>query len=1289
MEEECTIVGEVGKKGFGSPPLKKLKQSRLPFAPLDSKTPQKNSSPNNQKKRKLSGSELSQNSPKTPRSENNSMSETPVSDRKLQTPKSVGSATKDKSKQGVTPTESTKKRGRGRPPKTEKEKEESKRAKQASYQMTSDDEVSSSVDDDVDVPEAKKKPVEKTRKLLSAFMSKEPTQQAEVTTSTDDVDKEEMEQEDKENKDCTSEEESGRGEMEISSKDDSPVEEASEGGVDAASKEEEKPEENTKVESANEEENKKSSKKSSPLIDMLKAKKTSNDAKNEKAVKEKAVEEQEGKSGKEEKVEDKLEKEDKVQKKPAGAKKEGKQNMIKAEGKKEMLVGKKKEKGAEKLEKKESDEKLTKDSKEKTESKEAVIEKKDEVEVKKTNETEAKEKPKSEEKGVEKGRKILKNKGQEVETKAESKKASKEEAKTDDKTEKNEEEVKMKKKADGGKTDSDSNNEEKNEEGHDSKEEKKENEEGSESKEEKENEEGSESKEENNEGNESTEEMEVDLDASGSSKSDGTGSANTSPVATSKSSDKLEVPMSSGQKTPVSIQKAKKLTPKQIAKEAERQQKREEREKLRKEREKKKQEELAEKERIKKQKEEERQKAKEEKEKAKEEQKRKRQEEIEAKKQKKEEEQQLKEVERMIREEEARLAQEEKQKQKDKLKNKFASFFVAKKRDLEEAEEKSSNGNFKEFRVKEDMQLAPLVRTNFTEDRRTSLNEYLTKQTKDSSETYLSILKTGIYAPCKSQRTWPFENKKEEVDDDIEIIEDEDGDMDAGDSMVQETESDLNIKTVKAKLLKFCENRRPAYWGTWSKKSKNICARRPFARDDIFNYEYDSDDDWEEEETGESLSDSEGEEKEEEEGDQYEVDNDFFVPHGYLSDDEGKSDQEEEEENGQEEDNGSKHKEQLKQKQAEFEEEMKKKTKHLKPRVIGSLWMADANNNPAFNQLLKILNPHKAVTLGTSLPIGTRHGGVIPKDTKEQKDDDEGSTEDKGNAKKFCKTFPEEAVPALIKLVHGNRNGKAFLSREFSDFWRKLQAGELDEEQLEGIPMLSSPIQASMFLARKKVESKIQELGHWRKCPEEGPFSKVMMWYVSKQVREEHGVADITVPNSWNYINKPKEKREVNFEDPDTMEESKSNKAGKLTPITAFTKKLPTTPSSANTSPTSTPATTPQTLKSNEGSPSSASLAPVTPSRNPESPPNSTGETPSGKSGTPGHPKKKVALFSVPRNQEITDAQKASFVSFFKKNAEKSPVPTKSDSTKDRSSEKTSQPDPKKDDDDIQCITLD
>mgnify|MGYP002715754884 CR=1 FL=1 len=52
----------------------------------------------------------------------------------------------------------------------------------------------------------------------------------------------------------------------------------------------------------------------------------------------------------------------------------------------------------------------------------------------------------------------------------------------------------------------------------------------------------------------------------------------------------------------------------------------------------------------------------------------------------------------------------------------------------------------------------------------------------------------------------------------------------------------------------------------------------------MFNYDVDSDDEWEEEEEpGESLLDSDGEKEPEED---YEVDNDFFVPHGYLSDDE-------------------------------------------------------------------------------------------------------------------------------------------------------------------------------------------------------------------------------------------------------------------------------------------------------------------------------------------------------------------------------------------------------------------
>jgi len=51
----------------------------------------------------------------------------------------------------------------------------------------------------------------------------------------------------------------------------------------------------------------------------------------------------------------------------------------------------------------------------------------------------------------------------------------------------------------------------------------------------------------------------------------------------------------------------------------------------------------------------------------------------------------------------------------------------------------------------------------------------------------------------------------------------------------------------------------------------------------MFDYEVDSDDEWEEEEPGESLHGSDDEKESE---DEYEVDNDLFVPHGYLSDEE-------------------------------------------------------------------------------------------------------------------------------------------------------------------------------------------------------------------------------------------------------------------------------------------------------------------------------------------------------------------------------------------------------------------
>ncbi|KAJ3354368.1 hypothetical protein GGF32_002576 [Allomyces javanicus] len=70
------------------------------------------------------------------------------------------------------------------------------------------------------------------------------------------------------------------------------------------------------------------------------------------------------------------------------------------------------------------------------------------------------------------------------------------------------------------------------------------------------------------------------------------------------------------------------------------------------------------------------------------------------------------------------------------------------------------------------------------------------------------------------------------------------------------------------KLLKFHEDRRPAYWGTWSKTSSVITGRRPLARDTaVLDYEYDSEAEWDDEDVdGEEIRSDEDDEDDEEMG---------------------------------------------------------------------------------------------------------------------------------------------------------------------------------------------------------------------------------------------------------------------------------------------------------------------------------------------------------------------------------------------------------------------------------------
>ncbi|KEP52986.1 putative transcription initiation factor TFIID-1 [Rhizoctonia solani 123E] len=62
-----------------------------------------------------------------------------------------------------------------------------------------------------------------------------------------------------------------------------------------------------------------------------------------------------------------------------------------------------------------------------------------------------------------------------------------------------------------------------------------------------------------------------------------------------------------------------------------------------------------------------------------------------------------------------------------------------------------------------------------------------------------------------------------------------------------------NRRTIPAKLFHFHENKRPAYYGTWTKSSPYIGPRRPFGKDESLDYDYDSGGDWEEEGDGEVI----------------------------------------------------------------------------------------------------------------------------------------------------------------------------------------------------------------------------------------------------------------------------------------------------------------------------------------------------------------------------------------------------------------------------------------------------
>ena len=180
--------------------------------------------------------------------------------------------------------------------------------------------------------------------------------------------------------------------------------------------------------------------------------------------------------------------------------------------------------------------------------------------------------------------------------------------------------------------------------------------------------------------------------------------------------------------------------------------------------------------------------------------------------------------------------------------------------------------------------------------------------------------------------------------------------------------SELHDRTrILAKVLIFHEDERPGYYGTFTKRSRLIRPRRPFARDDIaIDYSYDSGEEWGEEEEGggdDILGDSDDERDDEEGSDDLD---------GWLVDgDDGESATPVDEREGLEafpfppSPEGGKHKrkvekEKEKEKEADTENNAKKrKVVPLVPFIKGPCWEAevgDCEYEPFNNYRIQLFN---------------------------------------------------------------------------------------------------------------------------------------------------------------------------------------------------------------------------------------------------------------------------------------------------------------------------------------------
>ncbi|XP_078367625.1 uncharacterized protein LOC144651533 [Oculina patagonica] len=464
-------------------------------------------------------------------------------------------------------------------------------------------------------------------------------------------------------------------------------------------------------------------------------------------------------------------------------------------------------------------------------------------------------------------------------------------------------------------------------------------------------------------------------------------------------------------------------------------------------------------------------------------------------KRKREEEKNAKVEEKRKREAEKRNIEEEQERKRQKTKETFVNFFTKTSTLTPKSAPIEASTRFKQFEVKTGMSLAPVIRRHLSLETKKLLDEGL--QLQDDYKSYLRELEGRKPIPkYTKRRLTPIEEQPkcdsdEKLPEEAILVDDENSNSSI---TIIEKKNDVSVSAgLKNKLLQFHTNYRPAYYGTMRKKSHHISPKNPFKKDtDLLDYEVDSDDEWEEEEPGESLSDSEGEDEGDGDDDNNEDEDGFFVPHGYLSDDEGveEGDDEESGENENKDTNSENKKDQQLAKAKAWEAEMKRKCKPMKPVALGCLWLDDATLNLTLKQFAACLLVDGPINVeSSSSASSSRSNEVVPVEMS-------SSTNTSG-----ALYVPDEAMPDLIKLVHGNTAGLNKIMIQFRKQWTaKCLGRDVTDEEVDE----KSPI------SKRQLEKRIQNI-----ATKERRYDR-LRWYVHNHILAKFGLENLLMVDGLN-----------------------------------------------------------------------------------------------------------------------------------------------------------------------------